>query len=315
MAACGWSVTTASLSSSGPSFAVTLDEMRTSESRSAISPRHTSGLPMEDGSPEVWRGEIADRDSLVLISSNVKAKLGPDELKDAVVTLHPQAAMEHLHHRFVAAGGTGSDAALALEAGEVSATAHRGRLVPVRPPEPLAGLPDRSPIPLADSVGGGVAAVSSGASRARSAVGSAVAGLADRVQDLLPRRGPRYRRLPPAATRRESQRRAAFAVLAFVGVVALLGVVLWVIGGSGPVTQITQINAGEKALATAREDLRLVFDNGTDFIAADPRRAEELLKDAVARVDDAASAGIPASTLSPLRSRIGRDEVGPVVED
>jgi hypothetical protein len=274
------------------------------------------GLPMEAVTPEVWRGEIAVRDSLVLISSNVTAKLGPDELKDAVVTLHPQAAMEHLHHRFVAAGGTGSDAALALEAGEVSATAHRGRLVPVRPPEPLAGLPDRSPIPLADSVGGGMAAVSSGASRARSAVGSAVAGLADRVQDLLPRRGARYRRITPAATRRESQRRAAFAVLAFVGVVALLGVGLWVIGGSGPVTQIPLINAGEKALATAREDLRLVFDNGTDFIAADPRRAEELLKDAVAKVDDAAAAGIPASTLSPLRSRAagGLDRLYGVVE-
>ncbi|HEX7398550.1 MAG TPA: hypothetical protein VF302_02195, partial [Candidatus Limnocylindrales bacterium] len=161
-----------------------------------------------------------------------------------------------------------------------------------------------------------VAAVSSGASRARSAVGSAIAGLADRVQDLLPRRGARYRRITPAATRRESQRRAAFAVLAFVGVVALLGVVLWVIGGSGPVTQITQINAGEKALSTAREDLRLVFDNGTDLIAADPRRAEELLKDAVAKVGDAAAAGVPASTLSPPRSRAaaGLDRLYGVVE-
>ncbi len=210
------------------------------------------GLPMEEVAPVVWRGEIAVGDSLVLVSSNLTAKLGPDELKDAVVTLHPQAAMEHLHHRFVAAGGTGSDAALAIEAGEVSATAQRGRLVPARPPEPLAGVPDHSPIPLADSVGGGMAAVSSGASRASSAVGTAVTGLAGRVQDLLPRRGTRYRRVTPAATRRESQRRAAFAVLAFVGVVALLGVGLWVIGGSGATTQIPQINAGEKALATAR---------------------------------------------------------------
>ena len=274
------------------------------------------GLPMEDITPEVWRGEIAVRDSIVLVSSNVTAKLGPDELKDAVVTLHPQAAMEHLHHRFVAAGGTGSDAALALEAGEVSATARRGRLVPASAPEPLAGLPDRSPIPLADSVGGGVAAVSSGASRVRSAVGSAIAGLADRVQDLLPRRGAHYRRVTPAATRRESQRRAAFAVLTFVGIAALLGVGLWVIGGSGNTTQIPQINAGEKALATARDDLRFVLDNGTDLIAADPRRAEELLKDAIARLEDAATAGIPASTVDPLRSRAaaGLDRLYGVVE-
>ena len=37
------------------------------------------------------------------------ARLGPDELKDAMVTLHPQPAMEHLHHRFIAADGAGSD--------------------------------------------------------------------------------------------------------------------------------------------------------------------------------------------------------------
>ena len=274
------------------------------------------GLPMEDPAPVVWRGEIAVRDSLVLVSSNMTAKLGPDELKDAVVTLHPQAAMEHLHHRFVAAGGSGSDAALALEAGEVSATAQRGRLVPMRPPEPLAGQPDRSPIPLADSVGDGMAAVSSGASRARSAAGSALTGLAGRLQDLLPRRGTRYRRVTPAATRRESQKRAAVAVLAFVGVAAVLGIGLWVIGGAGGTAEIPQINAGENALAAAREDVRLVFDNGTDLIAADPQRAEGLLKDALEKVVEASTAGIPASVAAPLRAQVtaGLDRLYGAVE-
>src|SRR5664280_917802 len=51
IAACGCSVTTASLSSSGPSFAVRLDETSTSESRTAISPRHTSGVTSSIGSP------------------------------------------------------------------------------------------------------------------------------------------------------------------------------------------------------------------------------------------------------------------------
>ncbi len=274
------------------------------------------GLPMEEVAPEVWRGEIAVRDSLVLVSSNLAAKLGPDELKDAVVTLHPQAAMEHLHHRFVAAGGAGSDAALAIEAGEVSSTTHRGRLVPVRPPEPLAGLPDRSPIPLADSVGGGLAAVSSGAGRTRDAIRGRMSRLFERVQDLLPRRGTHYRRVTPAATRRESQRQAAFAVLAFVGIVALLGVGLWIIGGSGATSKIPQINAGEQALATARDDLRFVFDNGTDLIAADPRRAEELLRDAITKLAAAATAGIPDSTLTPIHARAaaGLDRLYGVVE-
>ena len=48
------------------------------------------------------------------------SSIGPDELKDALITLHPQSAMEHLHHRFVASSGSGSDGALAIEATEVA---------------------------------------------------------------------------------------------------------------------------------------------------------------------------------------------------
>ena len=55
-------------------------------------------------------------------SPNIVARLGPDELKDAMVTLHPQSAMEHLHHRFMAADGPGSDGAIAFEATEVAPT-------------------------------------------------------------------------------------------------------------------------------------------------------------------------------------------------
>ena len=119
-------------------------------------PHRERGLPSGDLEPDVWRGEISVGDSLVLVSPNVIAKLGPDELKDAMLTLHPQSAMEHLHHRFVAADGSGSDGAIAFEAdrGRRRPPA-AGRSVPVRPAEPLAGAPDRSPIPLADNVQAG----------------------------------------------------------------------------------------------------------------------------------------------------------------
>jgi hypothetical protein len=113
-------------------------------------PHRERGLPTSELEPEIWRGEISVGDSLVLVSANVVARIGPDELKDAMVTLHPQSAMEHLHHRFVASDGTGSDGAVAFEATEVAATQKQRTLVPVRPPEPLAGAPERSPIPLAD---------------------------------------------------------------------------------------------------------------------------------------------------------------------
>ena len=137
-------------------------------------PHRERGLPSGELEPEVWRGEVSVGDSLVLVSPNVMAKLGPDELKDAMLTLHPQSAMEHLHHRFVADGGAGSDGAIAFEAGEVSATARGRALVPVKPAEPLAGAPDRSPIPLADNVQAAGVAVSAAAGSARVAAGGAL---------------------------------------------------------------------------------------------------------------------------------------------
>ena len=136
---------------------------------------------------------------------------GPDELKDAMLTLHPQSAMEHLHHRFVADDGAGSDGAIAFEATEVSATARGRSPVPVKPPEPLAGAPDRSPIPLADNVQAAGLAVSAAAGSAKVAAGGAIGRVVRRVQDLMPRRKPAYRRVTPLASRRETQRRAALA--------------------------------------------------------------------------------------------------------
>ena len=73
-------------------------------------PHRERGLPSGELEPDVWRGEISFGDSLVLVSPNVVARLGPEELKDAMLTLHPQSAMEHLHHRFVAAEGRAATA-------------------------------------------------------------------------------------------------------------------------------------------------------------------------------------------------------------
>ena len=118
-----------------------------------------------------------------------------------MVTLHPQSAMEHLHHRFIAADGTGSDGAIAFEATEVSATTKQRKLVPVKPAEPLAGTPDRSPIPLADSVTAGAAAVQQSARQAKTAAGGAAGRFLGGIQDRLPRRsGPTDRRVTPLST-------------------------------------------------------------------------------------------------------------------
>jgi hypothetical protein len=272
-------------------------------------PHRERGLPTNEPVPEVWRGELSVGDSLVLISPNLMAKLGADELKDAMVTLHPQSAMEHLHHRFVLADGHGSDGALAIEATEVSTTLQTRSLVAVRPPEPLAGLPNRSPIPLADTVTDSVAAVQAGARQAQAAAGGVVGRLLRQAQDLLPKRNAPYRRVTPLSARRDVQRRAAVAVLVFVAVVGSLGMGYWMFSGSGSSSRtISSANAGQAALDRARSDLERVFgstaNSGVNLVLNDPTRALQLLTDAHAQLAAAETAGISTSVTTPIRTRV-----------
>ncbi len=268
-------------------------------------PHRERGLPTTDIEPDVWRGEISVGDSVVLASPNLIGRLGPDELKDAMVTLHPQSAMEHLHHRFIAADGTGSDGAIAFEATEVSATTKQRKLVPVKPPEPLAGTPDRSPIPLADSVTAGAAVVQQSARQARTAAGGAAGRLLGGVQDRLPRRsGPSDRRVTTQSSRRETQRRAAVAALALIVFVAILGLGVWYVGGrSGSNASLGSLTAGQKALMSAKTAIDQVYAPGVDLVKDDPPRATDLLTTAWQQLDAAAQAGIPASAIDPLRAK------------
>jgi hypothetical protein len=266
-------------------------------------PHRERGLPSSALEPDVWRGEITVGDSLVLVSPNVIAKLGPDELKDAMLTLHPQSAMEHLHHRFISADGSGSDGAIAFEATEVSSTSRSRTLVPVRPAEPLAGAPDRSPIPLADNVQAAGLAMSAAAGNAKTAAGGALDRLAARVQDLMPRRKPVYRRVTPLSSRRETQRRAALAILALLIVVGGLGLGVYAFAGSTPQQAISSLNAGQKAIDQARADLAKVSGPGIDLIADDRSQALRLLTDAYHQLDAAAAAKVGASVVTPLRTQ------------
>ncbi|MEA2610168.1 MAG: family protein phosphatase [Chloroflexota bacterium] len=267
-------------------------------------PHRERGLPSADLEPEVWRGEVSVGDSLVLISPNIIAKLGADELKDAMLTLHPQSAMEHLHHRFVAADGSGSDGAIAFEATEVSATSKARTLVPVRPSAPLAGAPDRSPIPLADNVQAAGLAVSAAAGNARLAAGGALERAVAWAQGLMPQRKPTYRRITPLASRRETQRRAALAVLALVVVVGGLGLGVYAFGSNGsPQEAISSVNAGQRAIDAATGDLAKVTGPGIDLVADDPRQALQLLTDAYRQLDAAEAAQVGSSVVAPLRSQ------------
>jgi hypothetical protein len=265
-------------------------------------PHRDRGLPSDELEPDVWRGELTMGDSLALMSANLVSLVGTDALKDALVTLHPQPAIEHLHKRFLDAGGSGSDGAIAIEATEVPATHRTRTLVPVRPAEPLAGTPDRSPIPLADTVTDGVAALGAGATRARSAAGTMAEHAVWRLQGLLPRRRTGYRRVTPATTRMETQRRAAVAVLAFVSVAASLGVGVYALAGQRePAAVIESLSTGQQALQAARKALDQVKGPGIDLIRDEPRKALALLTTAHEQLDTAAANGIPRATVDPLR--------------
>jgi hypothetical protein len=267
-------------------------------------PHRERGLPSNGLEPEVWRGEVTVGDSLVLISPNIVARLGADELKDAMVTLHPQSAMEHLHQRFRAAEGAGSDGAIAFEATEVAPTTRGRTLVPVRPAEPLAGAPDRSPIPLADNVQAAGAAMSAAADSARVVAGTAVERLIQRLHDLLPRRKPAYRRVTPLASRRETQRRAAIAVIALLVVVGSLAMSVWAFGGQRQQEAISSVNAGQDALDKARANLALVSGPGIDLIADSRDEAIQLLAEAFDQLDKAEDARISARVVDPVREDV-----------
>jgi hypothetical protein len=268
-------------------------------------PHRDRGLPSTEVEPDVWRGEVNVGDQLVLVTPAVVASLGADALKDALVTLHPQSAVEALTARFREAGGAGTDGVLIIEAAEIAATRAGLVPVPVRPAEPLAGTPDRSPIPLADSMASSIAAAQSGARRASGAAGGAMYRVLTRVQDALPIRGVPNRRITPLSARRETQRRAAMAVLSLVVVVGALGLGYAMFGGlKTPGTAIQTLDSAQGAIELARANLDRVIGPGIDLVQNDPRRAEQLLTEAFAALKRAEAASVPASTINPIRTKV-----------
>src|SRR3954470_9240116 len=270
-----------------------------------LMPEHHSGvgLPAADNLRlGVWRGDFAVGDSLVLASRNLVEVVGTEELKNAVVTLHPQSAVEHLHHLFVAAGGEGSDAVLALEATEASLTRVEHKLVPVVPAEPLAGEAEHSPIPLADQVAGLATAVRARAGATRSGVNDGIAGAISRALDLMPRRRTGYRRIKTPTEAQDNRRRASIAAFALVGVVVVLGVLVWYLGPFRSDSPVNNTPDGAAALAAATDEVNQVLGPG-DMLHADPQQAQTLLQQAWDNLQRA-KGGVSAQAYNPVNERV-----------
>lgn len=253
--------------------------------------RSAPGLPADDSLRlDVWRGELAPGDVLILASRNLTETIGTDELRNAVLTLHPQSAVEHLHHLFVAAGGAGSDAVIVVEAGDL-ATRIRGRLVNGNGADAYGDLPPAAPDPMAGA-----------ANTLNGALGGArraLFGVVDRAMDAMPVREARPGSLVPLVSRQEAQRRAALAILALLAAVVTLGVIVWSLP-RGVEREITTVSAAEAAFIAAQE----AAAQAADAAERGDSRAAGLYRDAWRDLRRAEAAGLPAQATAELAAQI-----------
>lgn len=264
--------------------------------------RHAASLGAEpDLLPLIWRQTIEPQDTIILASGALTEGLGADALKNAAVTLHPRAAAEHLHNRFVAEGLVGSDAALLIEVSAASAATSRVMSVPAQvstPPEVTAAESIRSRLDWIwrrrPKIGTAAKAVTTPAASA--VTKSFAIGL-----ELMPRKGAPLPRGPDTARHRLARQRRVTTILA----AALLAVTVAIAGLVLRDYEANQVVADhrltvqriEEDIASAR---RLLTQQRPD-----PERAKERLAAAKTRIDAATSlTGVDEARLTEFRDEI-----------
>jgi serine/threonine protein phosphatase PrpC len=279
--------------------------------------------------PYTWQGALAADDRIALVSRHFAHTVGVDELKQALATMRPAQAIEHLQHVFAIRGGTGSDGILAVEVDELPATATTHHLEPVRPAEPFAGLPDQSPVPLADAIGRGLHRAGDAAEAAKSAFGRSVVTLMTWILAFVPRRRPEYPRSIPRTAEREHRRRRRLGMAGMVGVAAVMafGSMVAALPAVRPTDAIPRAAIARESISEAVDLVSTVERrvDGSDLVDRDPAQASELLAGAHVAVERAMAAGVADVELAPLRARIDRgldalylvaraDAIAPVVD-
>jgi hypothetical protein len=260
--------------------------------------------------PYTWQGELTAGDRVALLSRNVAGVVGVDEVQGALGTLRPAAAVEHLHQLFQIRGGQGSDGLLALELVELAPTAATHRLEPVHPHEELAGLPDRSPVPLADAIGHLLHRGGEGIDATQRGLARGLLVGVNMALAFVPRRRARYpTSIPRTALREEGRRRRRG--LAGIGAVAALlaiGASVASLPNARPTDAILRASVARAAIGEALDLLAKAEErvDGRDLVDRDPTRAAKVLTDALASVQRANDAGVASASLDPLRGRIER---------
>jgi len=121
---------------------------------------------------------------------------------------------------------------IALEADEVSVTQKSQPLKPVWPSDSLAGVPEHSPIPLAETVVDGVSNVQHSAKQVQRTADGMLRHSVYGIFDRMPRRPVRRVRVTPIAVQRERQRRVASAVVGLLLVLTVVGASLFYLAGN-----------------------------------------------------------------------------------
>ena len=258
--------------------------------------------------PFTWQGGLAAGDRIGLVSRNVAHTVGVDELKRALQSGRPAQAVEHLQRVFGIRGGTGSDGLLAIEITELGATDTTHHLEPVRPAEPLAGLPDRSPVPLADAIGRGLHRAGDAAEASKGAFGRGLLLVLSWILAFVPHRRTAYPKTIPRTAEREQGRRRRLGLVGMAGVAGLLavGATVAALPSVPPTDAIPRATLAREAITEATDLLRSVEDRveGADLVDRDPERATALLADAHGALERAVMAGVDPADLARLSGRI-----------
>ena len=260
--------------------------------------------------PHTWQGELAAGDRIALVSRNLAQLTGTDDLQQSLTGLRPAAAVEHLRQLFRIRGGIGSNGVLVVEMAELGATETLRPLQPVRPAEPLAGLPDQSPVPLADAIGRAAHRSADAIDALQVAVGRGILYGLNLLLAFVPRRRPRYPStiLQTEVQQDERRRRRGLLGMAVVAALLAVGATVASLPNARPTDAIPRAAIARAAISDAQDLLAQVSEriDGRDLIDRDPERATNRLNSAFVAVSDAIAAGVPWSALSSFQDQVDR---------